>query len=164
MHRPGGVFQCGLSKGELLFADASGTSEQSIYPEQKLVEINRFYHVIVRSGLESGVLVINISFCRDDQNRQLLIGFPETANQAESIHSRHHYIGNHQSNVLLLQNLQCVFSILCRKCAVGIALQSFAKQISQVVVIFYYQNLKHISNLPFLCIGFWHLFSCPIIS
>ena len=41
---------------------------------------------------------------------------------------------------------------------------SFAKQISQVIVIFNYQNLKHISNLPFLCIGFWHLFSCPIIS
>ena len=76
--------------------------------------------------------------------------FPEPAGQFIAVHVRHHDVGYHQIDMLLLQKLQRFLAVRRRHRAVAVLLQHRSHQAAQLFIVLGDQNRNHSHALPFL--------------
>ena len=133
----------GAAHGQLVLGIDVAAAQQGTHAQQHLGHVYRFDHVIVGTGVESGLFVLNGILRGDHQHRDIVSRAAQLAGQLVAVHIRHHDIGDQQMDGLLQKHIQRLLAVFGLQHTVACLRQMQRHQLAKVLVVVRDQNCDH---------------------
>ena len=142
-YRQGIALQDGIPDPLFPLIDHLCSTKKGTHPQNQFIDINWFYHIIIRTGQKSHTHIIKSIFGGNHKYRNGISGISERTDQFIAVHVWHHNIRDDQIIIVFFQGIQCFLSVGNPFYRITVFQQDMLEKLAKFPVIFRNENFKH---------------------